>query len=145
MSEASQETVSSAASESGERYPDGWPVRPIDWLAAPMWAAAVDGSDDASGFGSLAEWQRDEFRYAARVAQEHYEPKLRAIEAERDALRAAIAAYRREHRVHEGAVSLRAEDVPAERSFLDAAVSETRDTLDAERKALFALVPEDTA
>jgi hypothetical protein len=97
MSEASQETVSSAASESGERYPDGWPVRPIDWLAAPMWAAAVDGSDDASGFGSLAEWQRDEFRYAARVAQEHYEPKLRALEAERDALReevrSALAKY----------------------------------------------------
>lgn len=69
---------------SGERYPDGWPVRTLDGLAAAIYeptreaAQAING--EAPAFGSLDEWERDDYRLMAASA-------LEFLNSERDALR----------------------------------------------------------
>lgn len=57
-----------------QRYPDGWPVREGDDLAAALYAALCGGEDAmrVSGFSTfeqIAEHQRDDYRRAAAVAR----------------------------------------------------------------------------
>ncbi|MEY5061752.1 MAG: hypothetical protein RIS45_1673 [Planctomycetota bacterium] len=90
----------------GEHYPDGWPVRPLDALATALYeptrrnAKTIDPSRDHS-FAALEEHLRDDYRQEAEAAQEFFAPKLRALEAERDALKECLSALEAHAKVYE--------------------------------------------
>lgn len=74
---------------SGERYPDGWPVRPLDELATALFEA----QGPESKFADLEEHNRDDYRFEAVAAEEFFSKKISALEAERDALQELVDAY----------------------------------------------------
>lgn len=52
-----------------KRYPDGFPVRVDDGLAAALYASISE--EPARDFSTIPEWLRDDFRAAAETAREY--------------------------------------------------------------------------